>query len=94
MNSQWRAAPPADLLWVEWGEHCALYHRPSGKTHFVNDATARLLQQVLLEPSDVEHVRFALGLPAGPAIDAGSPDEIMALLQRLEALGLVARVGP
>jgi PqqD family protein of HPr-rel-A system len=94
VTPRWRAASPEDLVWVDWGAQCALYHRPSGKTHFINETTAKLLRDVLNEPASVGDVCSALGLPAGPDDEDGSVTEIGALIERLEALGLLQRVGP
>ena len=69
-----------------------LFHRPSGLTHLVNGATAKLLREVLTEPRFVEDAAANLaateGANAGPEFAA----DVQHLLARLEALGLVERV--
>lgn len=71
-----------------------VYHRPSGKTHFINAATALLLERILTEPTDLEGACTALvRSQRGP--DAEIHDDfrrdVAATLLRLEDLGLVER---
>lgn len=93
MSDRWRAAPLADLLWGDCGDSFAVYHRPSGKTHFVNLATAFLLRDALVEPATAEYAAAALAKAAG-ADRAGSPPPVVELLQHLETQGLVERLDP
>jgi len=90
---RWCAVDPESMVWADWGEDQVVYHRPSGRTHFLNDVSRRLIVDVL--PA-----------PGGPGRDAGSVaaaldtedvseetvEEIHDLLMHLEALGLVDRV--
>jgi PqqD family protein of HPr-rel-A system len=87
----WRSLEPGNVLWAEWDGEYVLYHRPSGKTHFVNAATVQLLKTVLLEPKSARAA--ALELAAGEAADADDEfcAEVAALLERLEHVGLVER---
>lgn len=91
MSLRWRAARADDLVWVEFGDGCAVHHRPSGKTHFVNAATAYLLRDVLAVPGDAGDIRRALGFDSSREQGAPAQDEIDELLPRLESLGLVSR---
>ena len=90
---RWRAALPESLVWADYGPDFALFHRPSCQTHFVNAATALLLQDILIQPMDAAGASQAL---ADAAQDPGSPAELLdyvtAILHRLEELGLVDRV--
>ena len=93
---RWRAAPPGEIHWAEWGDRFVLFHRPSGQTHFLNEASARLLQQVLVQgPLDVHDASvglvLALGLAAEQARDPGYLRQVFGLLVRLEELGLARR---
>lgn len=72
----WRAAPAGQFVWAHWGDGHALFHRPSGKTHFLNEAGASLLRELLAAPGDP--------FEADPSLHD--------LLLRFEALGLVERV--
>lgn len=71
--------PPAQFAWAHWSDGHVLYHRPSGKTHFLNEAGAALLRELLANPAET--------FDADPALQG--------LLLRFETLGLVERVhGP
>ena len=91
-RDRWRAVPASDLLWAGWGDDYAVFHVASGQTHFVNAAAAALLHSILTLPlrADEAAVRLAdaQGVMPGPEFVA----EVGALLQYLEALGLVERV--
>ena len=89
--TSWVAAPVAEMLWSGAGDDYVLYHRPSGKTHFVNAATRQLLTQVLSEPRDLAAAAAELaGLQSVP-FDADFVAQVGSLLQRCEELGLVRR---
>lgn len=89
---QWRAAPAADLAWYEADGEYVLYHRPSGKTHFVNAATHLLLRQILVEARDVADAASELARLQGPVMaEGGLTRHVAGLLLRFEELGLVER---
>ena len=90
-RARWRAAPPGDCVWACWDGEYVLYHRPSGKTHFVNAATALLLKQVLREPRDAETASQLLAEAQGSGDAAAMVTYVVQLLQRFEQLGLVER---
>lgn len=88
---KWRAADGDDLLWADWGGDHVVFHRPSGKTHLLNDVSRLLLTQVLTEPLATEEVaRILLDT------DGGQPDpeylaDVEGMLERYDQLGLVDR---
>jgi PqqD family protein of HPr-rel-A system len=86
---RWRAADPETLHWAQWDDAFALFHQPSGKTHFVNAATARLLRELLREPRELDAIVDLLA----PGVSADELAEIRIATQeqlwRLEDLGLV-----
>lgn len=85
---QWRAVPREQLAWLSFDEQCVVYHRPSGKTHFLNAASAQLIREVLLEPRTAGSAAAGLaGVEAGPDY----VELVTGLLLRLEELGLVVR---
>ena len=79
---------------MDLGDHFAVHHRPSGKTHFVNYVAAHLLRHTLAQPSTLDEVQSALGQPQEVASAEGSAETTLGLLQRFEELGLVDRDGP
>ena len=92
MVQRWKSAGAADCLWAGWDGSFVLFHRPSGRTHFVNAATALLLQRVLASPRDAASASLEL---AAAQHSEHSPDflrHVEDLLVRLEDLGLVTRV--
>ena len=94
MTPRWRVLSPDQLLWADCGDAFAVFHRPSGKTHFVNLATALLLREVLVAPTTAEQAAVQLAKAAGVADGTGSPPPVVELLQHLETQGLVERLDP
>lgn len=100
--ARWRAVAQGEFAWANEGEAPVLYHRRSGCTHFVNVATALLLQEILLEPKDAGEAAAALAAAQAapgeatpgevPPEESGLPGQVQAILLRLEELGLVERV--
>ena len=76
---------------MQFDDEYLAYHRPSGKTHFLNAATHRLLTDLLVEPASVATVAaaFAADSSASPVGDVEK--ELHATLSHLESLGLVVR---
>ncbi len=92
---EWCAVDPESMVWADWGRDQVVYHRPSGRTHFLNDVSRRLILDVLPpagEPGrDAGSVAAALDLPDDDLDAAAIVEEIRDLLMHLEALGLVER---
>jgi PqqD family protein of HPr-rel-A system len=88
---QWRAAPRQQLTWADLEGEFAVYHRPSGKTHFLNAASAQLIQEVLVAPRTARSAAASL---AGGEAQRDYVELVTGLLLRLEELGLVARCPP
>ena len=91
-RDRWRAAPARDLQWAGWDGDYAVFHAPSGQTHFVNGATARLLREVLVTPKTIELAAFELAAAEGAEPGPDFLPGVAELVERLEALGLVERV--
>jgi len=92
VGPSWRAGRADELVWAEFGADVAVYHRPSGKTHFLNAVTALLLKDVLVQPKN--SFEAAAELADRQAAVAGSDflAAVSASLEHLEHLGLVDRV--
>jgi PqqD family protein of HPr-rel-A system len=88
---RWRAASPEELLWSEWDAEYVLYHRPSGKTHFLNESAWFLLSEILREPLDVAATADELARLRGVAADQDLHTYVSTLVLRFEELGLVHR---
>lgn len=80
-RGRWRAAPAEHVVWTSWDDDYVAYHRPSGKTHFLNASSHYLLTELLREPRDVQAVADAFG--------DSSLAEVAAMLEHFEHLGLI-----
>jgi PqqD family protein of HPr-rel-A system len=87
----WRAVPPDQTLWVGWDDGFVLFHRLSGKTHFLNAAGALLLTRVLQVAKDTPTAARALAQAQHAESDESFVGHVEDLLRRLEELGLVER---
>lgn len=90
---RWRAGPAEELAWADLGDAYAVYHRPSGRTHFLNAATADLLANVLAEPRSAEAAAHELAAREGAPADEAFRAAVAESLLFLEHLGLVERCG-
>jgi PqqD family protein of HPr-rel-A system len=90
----WKVVAQSQLCWAEWGDS-VLYHRPSGKTHFLNTASTLLLSRLLLEPKTLDAITEAIAplrADPDPTEHADLQDYVEDLLLRFEELGLVERL--
>lgn len=87
---RWHATDPTTIRWERFGDHYAAYHRPSGKTHFLNGASRTLLCDILSEPKPERQVAAEFA-GDGDELPAEFGDELRAMLERFEQLGLVRR---
>ncbi|GMU68273.1 MAG: hypothetical protein AMXMBFR37_06060 [Steroidobacteraceae bacterium] len=78
-------------MWADWDDLAVLYHRPSGKTHFINASTAFLLEHLVDTPVGIEAATQALAAAQGAVADEALREEVAATLLRLEELGLIER---
>ncbi len=89
-STRWQAAPALEFDWAEWDGEYVLFHRPSGKTHFVNAATAQLLKAILTVPRTVDEAIAVLAPGAAPQELAELRERTTEQFQLLEANGLVS----
>ena len=87
----WRRGSSDDSVWFDFGDGFAVFHRPSGKTHLLNEASHRLLTVLLEEPRDLATIIAEFE----PDSDIPSPDDyterMSQMLWRLEQFGLIER---
>lgn len=88
-ETRWAACPATDLSWAELGGDHAVYHRPSGKTHFVNTPTVLLLSEILVMPRTTHAAAQALAVAQRHTCDHRFVVAVEDLLGRLGDLGLV-----
>lgn len=89
-DARWQAADSASFAWCQYPDGYVVYHRPSGKTHFLNASAFLLLTEILDRPKTAEQA-------AGDLIDNSDLDtppaaELAATLEHFAYLGLVNRV--
>jgi len=88
---KWRQGPSNDCVWSDCGDGFVVYHRPSGKTHLLNDASSRLLRELLQKPMDLATIaaEFEPGQAESPSDDY--LERMASMLRRLDQLGLIQR---
>jgi PqqD family protein of HPr-rel-A system len=90
-GAAWFVKSPESLLWVHWDDEHVLYHRVSGLTHFLNSTSALLLQQVLIEPTEVEPAARAVADAMAVDMDDTLVGAVASAILRFEELGLLER---
>ena len=92
MTQKYRAAAQDDLIWHELDSMTLLYHRTSGITHMLADPAPAILE--VMEGLSLTAAEIASRLTATYEIEADidSEDIVLARLEELSGLGLVARV--
>ncbi len=88
-DPRWQRADSAGWLWSTWDDQHVLFHRPSGKTHFLNAAAVFLLEEVLGEPSTISAATETLATARNVTADNELRDDVTEMLLRLEELGLI-----
>ena len=91
--SLWRSNAE-DCVWAIYDDDCVVFHRPSGKTHFLNAAGYRLLNVILETPERTSVIAAKLSGSVGGGPSTLDEGEVHAMLVRFEYLGLVDRSVP
>ncbi|MEH6702806.1 HPr-rel-A system PqqD family peptide chaperone [Parasphingorhabdus sp.] len=92
MTQKYRAAAQDDLIWHELDSMTLLYHRTSGITHMLADPAPAILE--VMEGLSLTAAEIAAQLTARFDIESDIDAEniVIARLEELSGLGLVARV--
>ena len=88
----WRSRPPEEIVWAVFGNDYVAYHRPSGKTHFLNAASQLLIRDILTEPTALSAIADEFASEITDSHADAYLEQMRAMLDRLEHLGLVERV--
>jgi PqqD family protein of HPr-rel-A system len=88
----WRARPADEVVWLALDADYVLYHRGSGKTHFLNAASKHLLRDVLTAPKTAAEAAEALARHEGVAAEPALLAVVTKTLEQLDHLGLIDRV--
>jgi PqqD family protein of HPr-rel-A system len=91
--SVWRSSA-TDCVWAVYGDDYVVFHRPSGKTHFLNAAGHRLLTEILDRPDHTPSIAARLASAGGGEPGTLDEEDVHAMLVRFEYLGLVDRSVP
>lgn len=91
-ETRWRRRSQDDCAWAKFADGHVLYHRPSGKTHVMNDAGVALLNELLSEPTSLAEVLGVFRVDSAGVDEQEFVDSMATLLLRLEEFGLVDRV--
>lgn len=86
----WQSSPN-ELLWADYGDEHVAYCSRSGKTHLLNDASYRLLTEILLEPRSSAEIAQALAETGDEGLESGG-GKLDSVLRHLESLGLISRL--
>ena len=89
---RWRSRSPDEIVWAVFGDDYVAYHRPSGKTHFLNAASQLLIRDILSEPTTFSEIADEFASEATDVHADAYLEQMRAMLDRLEHLGLVERV--
>ena len=92
IDTKWVTGRSDHNLWYDCEDAVVLYHRPSGRTHFLNASSKTLLTEILASPRDLASIVAELGLHETTVSDDSAHEEVAGLLIRFEHLGLVERV--
>lgn len=90
----WRSVSADEIVYANWQGEWVVYHRPSGKTHLLNESSVRLIRDLLVQPTRASELVPAFLPATDPPPDAEIQRQFVALLERLEHLGLVRRESP
>jgi len=88
----WRARSPHEIVWAHFDEDYVAFHRPSGKTHFLNASSYLLICEVLTEARDLDAIIGGFVTDENDSDPAAYVGKMRAMLDHLENLGLVERV--
>lgn len=91
-KARWRQCNEDDCLWADCGDGFVVYHRPSGKTHLLNNASVTLLLEVLADPKSLAGIAAAFDPEHDYADSDAYVDRMAELVHRLEQFGLIERV--
>ncbi|MEQ8744457.1 HPr-rel-A system PqqD family peptide chaperone [Parasphingorhabdus sp.] len=92
MTQKYRAAPKDDLIWHGLDSMTLLFHRPSGITHMLADPAPAILE--VMKDATLTATEIASRLTASFDVDSDVDAEniVVARLEELSGLGLIARV--
>ena len=88
----WCCQSPEDIAWAAFADEFVAYHRPSGKTHFLNESSRQLICEILSERRTLAEVVDAFDAISGVVERDDYTEQMKATLDHFENLGLIERV--
>ena len=92
LGGMFLSCPKDDILWVSFDDDFVVYHRPSGKTHFLNEASKILLTELLADAKDLPSILDAFAVEDSEEHSEEYAHQMKGMLARLEDLGLIQSV--
>jgi len=92
MTQKYRAAAKDDLIWHDLDSMTLLFHRPSGITHMLADPAPAILEVMEGETLTAADIASRLIAKFDVEADLDAEHIVLARLEELSGLGLVARV--
>ena len=87
VDSRWRVRKKDGLVWAAFDNDFVAFQRQSGKTHFLNEASYRLLTEVLESPKDLDEIAADLGGFDASEATADYMRQLRGILGHLEGNG-------
>jgi PqqD family protein of HPr-rel-A system len=91
-HKRWRARSPDEIVWAHFDEDYVAFHRPSGKTHFLNAASHLLVCEILTDARDLDAIVSEFVADEHDGGPTAFVAQMRTMLDHLENLGLVERV--
>lgn len=91
-RTKWQSPPPEAIAWLDLGVDHVAFHRASGKTHFLNASSKRLITQLLRDPMGLADIVEAFGVADSDSESMAQMEKMHSMLDRFEQLGLVERL--
>lgn len=89
---KWRSRRSDQIAWAIFAQDYIAFHRPSGKTHFLNEASYLLICEVLAEPRSLDTIIREFVSVEDEANPVPLASQMRAMLDHLEDFGLVERL--
>lgn len=92
--TSWFVPRPGALKWRAWDASFVVFDPASGDTHFLNGLAGAVLKLLESGPASFEDVIRALENASDGPIDIDLHEDIRALIDKLDGVGLIERVRP
>jgi len=88
---RWTVASPSPLRWRSWDDEFLVFNTASGETHHLNLIAATVLQRLEQDPATVADL---MGEIRSASVDMPGLEQLPALLETLDELGLITPIDP